>query len=216
MATTLDDILKEVGGYVDQDASTPTGTDLSLRINYANRALRRWESRYDWDELTKTAELSVGEVSCASVSLPADFVKPMSPLYVLEETTIKEYKLIKPDERFDYADSDRFAFVMGNLSEGFTLRVPRGIASGASTVLDYKSRASVLASTSESISLRDPNYLTQSIIADVLESRGDARFQIARFESEQTLANMVEAQNAGNKGRSNSVPVPTSYVIGED
>lgn len=215
MATVLSDLLKEVGGYVDQDAVTPTGTDLTLRINYANRAIRRWESKYDWEDLVKTTSLSIAAASTASVSLPSDFVKPMSALHVWEDTTFNTYPIINPDERFGYAETARVCFVMGNLSAGFTLHIPRGLASGASTMLDYKMRASTFATTTDTVLLKDPNYITQSIIADVLESRGDGRFQNARFEAEVSLSEMVEAQNAGNKGKSNSIPIQTGYVIGE-
>ena len=102
MRLTLDDILQQIGGYIEQDASTPTGTDLTLRTNYINRTLGEWANSYDWDELILRHNFTVSSHSQVSLSLPSNFRKPMSALYnyVSTSNVPDQYEIIPRDEAF--------------------------------------------------------------------------------------------------------------------
>lgn len=218
MRITLEDILKRVGGYVDQDATVPTGTDLTNRISYANRALDDWGDIYDWEALTLKHSFTISEVSTASLSLPTNFKKPMSGLFVYPDGGSKpdEYELVRRNEAITKTASDKFAYLTGDIAAGLTLIVPKGLSSGASVFINYKMQPSSYATLSDVAQIQDPEYIVKRIISLVLESRGDERFPIVKAEADRTLGNMVEAQNAGNLGMNNQIPMPKGFRIGED
>ena len=55
---TVGDILKSVGALTEQDAIFPTGTDLSVRIQYVNDALGEWADAYTWEDLRITYNIN--------------------------------------------------------------------------------------------------------------------------------------------------------------
>ena len=85
---TVSYILKSVGGITEQDASEPTGSDLTTRIQYTNNALDEWADAYKWDELRsfmlkaklKPLVLGVmGQVAYEDVPLNAMAYCPLTP-----------------------------------------------------------------------------------------------------------------------------------------
>lgn len=215
MRNTLEDILKRIGGYVDQEVEVPTASDLTSRSDYVNRALFEWASAYDWDSLNKTYTFNVSYTSTVSLSLPSNFKKPMSALYDYVTNPPTEYPLVPKDERFMYQLNEEFAYLDGNDADGFFLIVPKGLASGASIVMDMQVYPSSLATLNQYAQIPNTDFLVQRGISLVLESRGDSRFPIARAEADRILANMIEVQNAKNIGTNNQIPQPKSFVIGE-
>lgn len=215
MRITLGDILSEIGGYVDQDTTLPTGTDLTVRINYVNRALQEWAKQYDWDELTIKHNPTAATASAQSLGLPTNFKKPMSALYHYNTAKVpEEYEIIARDEAYQLDPTNYFSYVDGNTVRGFALVVPRGLPSGASLAIDIQVFPSALATTTDYAEIPDPQFLTTRAIAYVLESRADSRFPFVRDDAKTILANMVENQNARNKGMLNQIPRRKGFVIG--
>lgn len=216
----LEQILQNVGGYVDQETDTPTGTDLSTRTNYINRALSEWASSYDWNQLTQKYEFSVSGVSCTSFGLPTNFRKPMSAAYYFDATVPTRFTLTPLNERFDvgryYYSTENIAYIAGNPATGYSLNIPKGLPSGASLVMDIQIYPSSLATFSDTPSIDDPEYLVDRCIAYVLEARSDSKFPIMKASADRKLSTMLERQNAGNFGSSNSIPRDGSFVIGLD
>jgi hypothetical protein len=216
--TTLEDILKQASSYTDQEATVPTGTDLTTRITYANRALNEWADYDDQEELTSTYPFSI-PTSAISLPLPSGFRKPMSPLFVYETsdaTLPSVYPLIPRDERFNREQTERFAYIDGNNTDGYTLIVPKGITAGVSTLMDIQSYPTSLLSLTDIPPQKSSEYMVQRIISLVLESRGDDKFPTARAEASIKLASMAEAQNAKNLGMNNQIPMNKNFVIGLD
>jgi hypothetical protein len=216
MRNTLEDILKRIGGYVDQEVETPTSSDLTARTDYVNRALFEWANAYDWDNLNQTYNFTISATSTISLGLPTNFKKPMSALYDYVSNPPTEYPIVPKDERFTYQLNEKYAYLDGNDSDGFCLIVPKGLSSGASIVMDIQVYPSTLASLSQYAQISNTDYLVQRAISLVLEARGDSRFPVARAEAERILANMIEVQNAKNIGVNNQIPMPKSFIIGED
>jgi hypothetical protein len=86
------------------------------------------------------------------------------------------------------------------------MHVPKTFASGASVAFDYNIFPSSLATLSDVPSISDPQFLVQDGIAQVLESRGDPRFQEAKADADRLLAQMLEDQNATSGGQENRIP----------
>lgn len=197
---TLEQILQRIGSYVDQDDSTPTGTDLTVRISYVNRAYDEWAITYDWLALKQPYGFMPTMTSQTSVGLPSKFKKLESPLYDYGVDTNRqkpyEYPEIREADRFNWNPVDQFCYVMGNRLTGFNLIVPKGMSSGASMVADISVFPSSLATLTHVPVLNDPDFLVFRGIAYVLEARGDARFPQAKVDADRSLARMVEHENA--------------------
>jgi hypothetical protein len=217
MQVSLEDILKDVGGYVDKDTATPTGSDLTTRINYTNRSLQKWARTNDWDELNITYTFIASYASTVTLALSTRFKKPMSALYHYENTPPTEYKIIPKDDRFKIdAYNENVAYIDGNPANGYYLIIPRGLPSGASLVMDIQATPSSLATLTDYVEIPDPQYLVQDVIAQELEARSDARFPYAKDDARTLLANMMENQNARNKGMINRLPRSSTFIIGRD
>jgi hypothetical protein len=219
MRLTLEDILQDVGGYVDKDVTTPTGTDLTTRINYANRSLQKWAKTYDWDELTSTYGFTASYASTVSLALPTNFKKPMSALYYYADTSTvpSQYTIIpRPDRFLINTAGEDVAYIDGNPGRGYYLIVPAGLPSGASLVMDIQTYPSALATLTDYVEISDPQYIVQDVIAQELEARSDARFPYAKEDAKTLLASMIENQHAKNKGMINRIPRSNTFVIGRD
>jgi hypothetical protein len=217
MTNTLESILQSAGSYTDQEATTPTGTDLSTRTAYANRALNEWADFDDWDELLSTYAFTVtgtGGVA-TTLTLPTTFRKPMSPLAIYASSTPTMYEIIPADERFTIDPTKNYCYLTGDGSQGYTLNIPNGLSSGVSAIMDIQSFPTALASLTDQVPMKSADYVIQRIISLVLESRGDSRFPTAKAEADSKLASMGEAQNAKNIGMHNQIPMDKTFVIGE-
>jgi hypothetical protein len=215
---TLEDVLKSSSSYCDQESVTPTGTDLATRTAYANRAVNEWSDFDDWEELLSSYAFSVTGTSGISyaLTLPTLFRKPMSPLAVYNGTYPTLYEIIPTDERFTIDQSKNYCYLTGDNSQGYTLNVPKGLASGCSAIMDIQSFPTSLLSLCSVLPMKSGDYVAQRIISLVLESRADARFPTAKAEADNKLAAMSEAQNAKNIGMVNRIPIDQSFRIGED
>ena len=90
---TLSEILTAVNSYVDLEAAEPTGSELTLRTNYANQAVREWASAYQWPELT---QVYTTFASGATISLPSTFREFLSAPRDINQNV---YIQIAPEER---------------------------------------------------------------------------------------------------------------------
>lgn len=222
MATlTLEQILQKIGGYVDQDTATPKGTDLTSRTDYVNRAYDEWASSYDWEQLTIQTDLATAGASNVSFALPSNYRKPMSAVYYYSATIPEEYTIIPREERFDVNrwtnyNNNKVAWTGGDPSSGYSITTYTAFASGVSLVMDIQIYPSSLATLPETPVIDDPEYLVDRAIAYVLEARSDSRFPTMRANADRKLATMLERQNAGNKGKINTIPMDVSFSIGYD
>ena len=205
MTLTLEDILQRIGGYVDQDTSTPTGTDLTTRTNYVNRAINEWASAYQWRPLRKKFEATV-LLSATSIGLPTNFKKLMSPAYDMSKSTPDEYREIRGEEKYLKNSSDKYVVVRGDIAAGRYIEVNPPLASGASLVMEYQSFPSSLATLTDVPQIPDPEYLVQRSIAYVLESRSDTRFPQVKSDADRLLSQMIEEEIAPSGGQNNRVP----------
>lgn len=195
MSTTLEQILKNANAYVDLELSLPTGDDLDVRINYAQRAVDEWASAYKWRQLKKTFyPLTTG----ATVSLPSDFREFVG----VPRQGQEDFPEIAPEDRESKVESDRYLYILGNRSAGYTAII-NAFTSGATLSTTYQRYPSNMATLSDVCEVPDPDFVTQKVISYVLQSRTDERFPIIEAEAKRLLSNMVGREMIVVPGGSN-------------
>lgn len=197
---TLEEILQRIGSYVDQDASTPSDSDLAIRKNFVNMAYEEWATSYDWDELKINYAFTVSNASQVSLALPTSFMKFQSPLVLHDTNTDYEFTQIDSRDLSKYSATDYVFYIQGNKQSGYAAMVPQGFASGASVTTRLQVFPSSLATLTHIPAISNPQYLVQRGIAYVLEGRGDSRFPTAKADADRILANSIEQQNAIRSG----------------
>jgi hypothetical protein len=212
----LSDILKSVGAITEQDASLPTGSDLTQRIQFANDALAEWADTYTWTDLRSTLYLNTTNDSTTSLGLPTNFREPFSSVVNFLTTGYKEfYDLIPAQERFNKESTDKYCYIDG-LYNNKALIIPNGLGSGASLQFDYLSFPSSLTSINDTVPISATQYMVKKIAALVLQGRGDPRFPSIQNDAQRILSNAIEEQNVPF-GRLNRIPFYTGgFVIGQD
>lgn len=196
MAYTLESILKDVSSYVDQADDTPTGEDLAVRTRFVNRRLRRYGESYDWSELNTTYGVVTSQISTATITVPSTYKKLSSEVFVYSDSVSPhKYEEIDLGDQWGLDTTDKKFFIEGNESDGYYMRFPNPLASGASVVMGLQSFPSSLATLSDTTNIANPEYVIQGVIADVLEGRSDERFPQAKQEADRILATALEREN---------------------
>lgn len=198
---TVNQIMQAVAATVNQESSAPAtgGAEHSLWLEFINRGVREWSEAQDWEALKKTFQPGVTGVSCATVSLPADFKKlAESPSLNLsgddEGGTL--YPEILREERYLYNETDNYVYQAGNAMDGYSLIWhPGTLASGASINIVYYSIPTSLASPSDVAAVPDSEYLIDRTIAYIFEARSDPRFQGQETKARERLLSMIEDAN---------------------
>lgn len=188
---TLQQILIESAALLDLTAALPTGVELATRSSYANQALA---------EAANTGILNEFKVpvttfaTTATISLGADFKEFINePAVMTSGGSWEDYEQITPEEARDKGLTDKYCYVTGNPSSGYTAYF-NNLATGA-TISYVKHRyPSGMATLTSICELNDPQYIVLKTSAYVLKSRGDERFPIIDSDAEVRLRNMFARQ----------------------
>jgi hypothetical protein len=212
----LSEILKSVGAITDQDASLPTGSDLTQRLQFANDALGEWADTYTWTDLRSTIYVNPTNDSTTSLGLPVNFREPLSPLVEFTDVDTKNtYELVPAPERFNKRSDDKYCYIQGTYPSK-ALIIPNALPSGASLQIDYMSFPSSLATLTDTVPISATQYMVKKIAALVLQGRGDPRFPSIQNDAQRILSNAIEEQNVPF-GRINRIPYYTAgFSIGYD
>lgn len=194
---SLNDIQAKVAAVLDQneDTSDISAADYSLRRAYINMAQREWAETYDWKSLYREANLRVStSTGNASVALPADFRKLAAyPRITYNGTDTEDFPEIRPQEKSQFASTDKYVYILGDQNVGFTMFVNAGtLASGASIHLPYYASPASLVSPANIAMCPNPEFLVQRTLAYVWESQADPRFPQAKAEADKILRQMLE------------------------
>lgn len=210
-------ILKSVGALTEQEAVLPTGTDLTVRIQFVNDALGEWADTYTWKDLRTTLAIGPSLASTGVIDLPTNFREPLSTLYSYSDTgnLPTEYPLIDARDRFSREATDKYCYLM-NTFRNKQLIVNPPLASGASAVIDYMCFPSAVATTTNYVPISASQYLVKRVSAMVFQARGDSRYPLLQADAQRMLSNAIEEQNVPF-GRVNRIPIDTnSFTIGVD
>ena len=208
-------ILKSVGGIAESDAILPTGSDMTLRIQYINDALGEWADTYTWKDLRKTIYIYSSNESTTSIGLPADFRQPASPLVQFNSNgNNTEYTLINSNDRFGKVGTDKYCYITGTFLNK-SLQIPNALPSGASLEFDYTSFPSSVATTTDYVPISSSQYLVKKVASMVLQARSDSRYPLLQEEAQRLLSNNIEEENIPF-GKSNQIPMDKSFIMGVD
>lgn len=193
---TVNDLQKKLATLLDQSATAQTagGAQWNLRMEYLNLAQKDWQDAYQWPTLyTEVNTLTSQASGNASVSLPTNFRKFDGFLTVATESSTSEYSQILPEERTQHNISDKYFYVLGNPSGGYTMVInPGSHSSGASINYSYWSHAATLASPADITMCPDDNYLVERASYYYWKASDDGRFTVAQNEAERILSRMLE------------------------
>lgn len=194
---TLQEILINSSAYLDQNIDLPTGDDLDTRINYANQRIKEWERAYRFNELKTNYTLGA---TLASIPLPTDFSAIAGdPKELLDSgNNWQVYPQVDPSYIYNQPDS-HFSYILNDTI------VFNGLSSGATVSIDYYRTATALATLTDVCEVPDSNYITQGVIAMVLQARGDDRFPIVEAKAQQLLSGMI-VENQSSASSSTKAP----------
>lgn len=194
---TLNDVLTKVSAVVSQTTDvTNTSDEYGLWRSYANMAQKEWSEVYNWPSLYKEYNTQTSNPSGnATIQLPADFRKLSGyPRLTADGTTTNEYPEISPQVKGKYNSEDEYCYVLNSSGKYYLIVNPGTAVSGASIFVSYWRSPASLCSPADIIDCPNPDYMVQRIIAQVWESREDARFPQAKAEAEKILSRLLEAE----------------------
>jgi hypothetical protein len=211
---TLSQILIDSNAYLDLEATLPTGTELTTRANYANRAVQEASAVAQLKEFNKIYEVSTSAL--ASIPLPANFKEfTTAPRLMIDDSgNWREYDEIRPEEKYDKGSQDYYCYVLGDPASGYTA-VFNNLTASCSLSIIYQRYPSGLATLTDKCELSDPTYVTSKVESYVLQSRSDARFSTVDANATQKLQNMIGRAMKTPAGGVNKTPRLESYRLGE-
>lgn len=201
MARTLAEILTHVNSIIDLEATTPTDSELTLRIDYVNQAIDEAASTGQFAEFDKVYE--AGLTSAATVPLPSNFREfKVNPQLLDSSGNWNEYEEIAPHEKYEKGSGDRYCYVLGNPQEGYNLVLNSMIENATLSVI-YQRYPSGVATLTDVVELADPIYIARKVESYVLYSRSDDRFPQANAIADRHLLNMYgrESKSPGGQSR---------------
>ena len=209
---TLSQLLVDINSHIDLEATLPSGTELTTRVNYINQAI------YDANAIAKLKEFELvyaGPVASA-VTLPQNFKETTDSIKQLNSSGVwEDFLLISPDESFDYTSGSKYAYITGNPASRYMLNLG-GFTSGATLSFSYQRYPSGMATLTDVCELSDPEYVVLQASAYVLQGRDDARFPILNAQAQAKLQNMVGNDQVKQIGSINEVRKigASAYSIG--
>lgn len=217
---TLQQLLEDVGAYVDQSLTLPTGDELTSRVNYLNRALEEWGNAYQWKQLRFTDTITTVDVGNPSLALPSTFKKFMSPL-VDESKPVgesREWYEVRAEDRFRKDAADKFVYVLGDPVRGFSAHINPSQASGVAFSYDFQAYPSSMATLADVCVAPSPEFVATRAIGYVLEARSDARFPQVKADADTMLQRMIEEEATPSGGENNRVDDwmrEEKFILGE-
>ena len=203
---TVNNVLTDIAGYINQDTTIPTGTELDTWINLINQAQTEWGEAYQWKDLRVNRYSPSFGLSAVSIGLPVNFKKLMSPVYDMSKSSSNKYKEIPPSDRHLKTSSDKYCYLTGNNISGKALTIHPALISGASIVLDYQSNPSSVASLNDILTCPSRQFIVKRVESYILASRSDSRFPLVAKEAENSMENMMEEEAVKSGGMDNRTP----------
>lgn len=189
MSDTLNQILLDSNSNLDLETALPTGDELTLRINYANQAVKDACSKGQISEMDGVYEVNIATL--ASIPLPSNFREfKTNPRLLDSNGAWIEYPEILPEDKYNHSSSDQYCYVLGNPQEGYNVILNAPLTDATLSMI-YQRYPSGMATLTDKCELSDSGYVARKIESYVLYSRSDERFPIAEQRAEQRLMDMI-------------------------
>lgn len=209
MATTLQEILIGVNAYTDLEASVPTGTDLTTKVEFSKQAVREWANAYQWPELSRKYEV-LG--TSATLTLPSDFAEFESAPQQLNGGSWLEFPEVLQRDIYGKGESDRYCYLTGDKASGF-IAVFNYLDASATLSIVYQAQPSLMATLSDTCIVPDPDFVKTKVISYVLQSRSDDRFPTVNSDAARLLQNMIGRSQSTPKGGINKMRHNTTFRL---
>jgi hypothetical protein len=204
MSKTLQQILIDANAMLDLDAAMPTGAELTLRTNFADRAVWDAAATSQLKEFKRLYETAVTS-SDVTLPLPSNFRELQDRPRIQSGDSWYEYEEIKPEDKYKKKTAERYSYILGE--PGSYNLILNNAVDGTFSVV-YQRFPAGFATLTSICELPDPNYVSTKIEALVLQGRGDDRFPVINAQAEQKLLNMVGRNMKNPGGGRNTTPVP--------
>lgn len=218
MPDTLEDVLQDVAAYINQDPTTPTGTDLTMWTRLVNQSQNEWADSFNYRRiLGRPYEVPV-TASMTSIGLPVTFKKLLSPVFDKTLSSNNEYLEIMPIDKNYKTSTDKYVVKYGDSGSGQYLLINPALGSGASITFDYLATPSAMATLNATVTCPSRQFLVLRTISKILSARSDPRFPQVQIDSEDLLLAMQDNEAAATGGQDNQTPSRmrrTGYRIGE-
>lgn len=218
MSRTLANILADCNAYIALDPTVPTGTDLTTWTDYANLAVLKAAAKTPWNQFHQSVVQATSGgptyATLASISLPANFREFAVAPQVDSGGSFSSYVQIDPTERYAKQPNDKYCYLLGNPSGGYTV-VFNALAANATLYMDFQRFPSGMATLTDVCELDDDTYVVEQVKSYVLQARSDDRFPVVEDNAVRILDDMQVRQDRKPQGGINKTPHLETYRIGE-
>ena len=218
MARKLSQILSDVNSYIALDNSVPVGTDITTWTDYANLAVLKAAAKMPWPQFNESDVVATSGgttfATLASIPLPSNFREFSTAPQVDLGSSFSSYVQIEPTERYGKQPGDRYCYLLGNPSEGYTA-VFNALAANATLYMDYQRFPSGFATLTDTCELDDDTYVVEQVKSYVLQARSDDRFPVVEDKAVAILEDMQGRQDRTPQGGINKTPHVETYRIGD-
>lgn len=190
---------------VEQNTDTPDSDDAAYWLVIANRLIGDWEETREWDELW-TYDSSAGTITAGDTTYScATNLRKLSENVELHLTTggISYIPVIDVADKQHYTQAETRAVYLTGSAGSYVLNLTWTPASGdpdegATIKYPYYKYATRIASGSDTLEMKDPNWLVDAVVAEV--SNQPFKKQLfdgrAKAKMRQMLFNNEEAEDA--------------------
>lgn len=204
----LEEILKSSNSYLDLEYALPIGTDLDVRKDFANQALREAANLYRFPEFNQSL---VCGYSGATVTVGSNFRELIATPRVEVDGTTYDYPEITLNQISEKEPTDKYCYVLGS-TDNYNL-IFNNLSADATLTILFSRFPSGMATLTDVCELPDAEYIKEKVISYVLQSRSDARFPQVDASANAKLRNMVGRNMIQRKGGMNRTPKNISYSI---
>lgn len=202
MARSLNELEQSLAYDLGQDSVTVDSTDWNRYKDHLNRGIRDWAGRHNWRVLRQSATVSVLQ-STATYSLTSTFQDPLGSVWITKtDSSIDEYPIIKAEDKHEKSTSERFAWITGNKSDGFSVNInpsPTATQVGTNNLeYWYVKQPAVLTNSADTCEIPDEDALIgYGRMKEHERDDEDAKASIDRQEWELRINDMIAKDTAG-------------------
>lgn len=202
---SLADLQDRINTLVNNDVDTPEqgDDDWNLVVNLINQSIGKWESQdVFWDELWSTythGSVVANNTTTYSLSSLVDMKKLGGFLQLTLNGVDSEVQFISPEEAQTLPDESKVAYITGNNSDGYTLKLGWTPVTGDGSVgatisfpyYKFADRFNSDSLTAATVEMGDPNFIIYDVAAakSLMEANNN-QFSIYSTEAINSLDRM--------------------------
>jgi hypothetical protein len=174
---TLDEILQRIHVLLEKDNQYPDSgdEDYEVRTALVQDAVEVWngEENVLWSELfTTLADASTGDDTTTTdltYDCPDDFVFLAGTVRLVQNGQRIFFTKIEPHEQQQWIESgQKYCYITGNKSTGFTLHLSEYVATGLTIEYEYYKTVTIPTTGSSEVEMDDPQFCVYWALAELV------------------------------------------------